>query len=702
VSTVADRTWHRTTVGPRAAATPAPETGIPQLGNPETWKSESGDLLEAPESFARSRVRNVSLIWSIAFHAVLMLMLGLLPLPGIPIPNVVQLTATDYEEVEPFEISQEFEVLDEMTFEIGSDGIDGSESMLALAPEVADTSEVLDLLDFVPSDQGTVQINQAVQVSTGLEYNANLTIRGTAGHGVSAAEGALDWLTQEILRSLQERKTAVVWLFDQSGSLLRQRQEIHERIDHIYEELGVIEAADHPSFQRHEDKPLLTMAYAFGEKVYSLLPKPTDNVEEIKRVIRDIELDETGIEHTFTAIQQAVKDSTRMRLPDPETGKPERNVIIVVFTDEVGDDQQKLEATIKMCRQHAMPVYVVGVPALFGRKEAYVKWIDPDPNYDQTPQWGEVDQGPETVLPEHLKLTFGRTRESEVPLDSGFGPYALTRLCVETGGVYFAVHPNRKLDRAVSRRDTEEFSSHIQHFFDTDIMRRYRPDYVPVDEYMRRVKGSKTRSSLVTAAQLSWVQPMVDPNLRFVKRDEATFVNQLTEAQKGAARIEPQLRRLYDVLKEGEADRERETTPRWRAGYDLAMGRVMAVKVRTEGYNAMLAQAKRGMRFEDEKNNTWVLEPSDEITFGSQAEKMAERAREYLERVVEQHVGTPWALLAQKELAIPIGWQWKEEYTDLSPPRERSGGNAGTPSPPSDDRARMLPPPKPTRPPPRL
>jgi hypothetical protein len=128
----------------------------------------------------------------------------------------------------------------------------------------------------------------------------------------------------------------------------------------------------------------------------------------------------------------------------------------------------------------------------------------------------------------------------------------------------------------------------------------------------------------------------------------------------------------------------------------------MAVKVRTEGYNAMLAQAKRGMRFEDEKNNTWVLEPSDEITFGSQAEKMAERAREYLERVVEQHVGTPWALLAQKELAIPIGWQWKEEYTDLSPPRERSGGNAGTPSPPSDDRARMLPPPKPTRPPPRL
>jgi hypothetical protein len=34
-------------------------------------------------------VRNVSLIWSIVFHAVLMLMLGLLPLPGIPNANIV-------------------------------------------------------------------------------------------------------------------------------------------------------------------------------------------------------------------------------------------------------------------------------------------------------------------------------------------------------------------------------------------------------------------------------------------------------------------------------------------------------------------------------------------------------------------------------------------------------------------------------------
>jgi hypothetical protein len=637
------------------------------------------------------------------FHIGLMIVLGLIPLPHRPQANVVILASPEVEEIEPFELSQEMVVAEEPTWEVGSEGLDGSEAMLSVAPEVSDLIEFEDFLEYHESPIGDIQINRAIEVTTGLHYNANLAIRGTVSEGVSATEGAIDRLTQEIVKSLEERKTTVVWLFDQSASLLGQRQEIYDRVEQIYEELGVIEAASHEAFARLEDKPLLTSLYAFGNQVTPLLKKPTDNVDEIKRLIAEIELDTTGVERTFTAVQMAVKQSASMRAIHPETGQPDRNVMMVIFTDEVGDDQEKLEETIKLCRRYAIPVYVVGVPAPFGRKTAYVKWVDPDPAFDQTPQWGEVDQGPESVWPEQIKLAFGNSREMDAPLDSGFGPYALTRLCYETGGIYFSVHPNRDLQRAVSRGQTAEFAAHLQYFFDSDIMRRYKPDLIPPNEYERQVKASKARTALVTAAQRSWVHPMESPTLRFVKRDEASFMNALTEAQKMAARIEPNLRQLHEILQQGEADRDKEPVPRWQVGFDLAIGRVMAVKVRTEGYNAMLAKAKRGMRFEDDKNNTWLLEPSDEITIGSQAEKMAERARQYLERVVSQHAGTPWALLAEKELATPMGWQWKEEFTDLSPPPPPSTpGNAGPPPPGRDDRARMLPPPKPTRPPPKL
>jgi hypothetical protein len=153
------------------------------------------------------------------------------------------------------------------------------------------------------------------------------------------------------------------------------------------------------------------------------------------------------------------------------------------------------------------------------------------------------------------------------------------------------------------------------------------------------------------------------------------------------------------MLRQGEADREKETILRWQAGYDLAIGRALAVKVRTETYNAMLAAAKRGLKPKDPKNNTWVLTPADEISVGSQYAKLGERAKMYLTRVVTDHPGTPWAMLAERELKDPLGWKWDEEFTDTTPRRMGDGtGNAN----PANDAKRMLTKPAPKRPPPKL
>jgi hypothetical protein len=233
-------------------------------------------------------------------------------------------------------------------------------------------------------------------------------------------------------------------------------------------------------------------------------------------------------------------------------------------------------------------------------------------------------------------------------------------------------------------------------------MRKYRPDYVTIDEYKRRITENKSRAALIEAARRSWISPMESPQLRFVKRSEAELANELTEAQKAAAKLEPKVVDLFNVLKLGETDRPKEASPRWQAGYDLAMGRVLAVRVRTEAYNAMLAKAKRGMNFENEKNNTWVLKPDDEISVGSQMEKMAEQARMYLQRVVDEHPSTPWALLASRELAEPVGWKWAEEFTDLAPNRGGAGNGNANPAPARNDARNMIKQGPPTRRPPKL
>jgi hypothetical protein len=80
--------------------------------------------------------------------------------------------------------------------------------------------------------------------------------------------------------------------------------------------------------------------------------------------------------------------------------------MLIVVTDERGDDLQVAEETINVCRFHAMPCYVMGVPSPFGRDKAYIKFVEFDPKYAQGEDWAEVDQGPESLFPERVKIGY--------------------------------------------------------------------------------------------------------------------------------------------------------------------------------------------------------------------------------------------------------------------------------------------------------
>lgn len=641
---------------------------------------------------------------SLLFHVAIIVALGVVPFLGDeqPVNEALTLLPTVEEELEEHEVQlpEEFSPSDRETPEVGANSSADADMALAAAEILSEIPDVPSPVEIRPIDVAPVEINNEIEMATGMLID-NLPVRGAAGVGTTGAVGAIDRITQDILLSLEERSTLVVWLFDQSGSLNRQRATINKRFDRIYHELGVIEAAGNPAFKRHEDKPLLTSVVAFGNELNFMLDKPTDQLAEIKEAVNSIKQDDTGTERVFSAIYATVQKYRKYRVQAPR-----RNVMLVVFTDEVGDDQAGLDNTVNLCRKLEVPIYVVGVPAPFGRDETLVKWVDPDPKYDQTPQWGRVSQGPESLFVERVKLRF-MGNDNPDPIDSGFGPFALTRLCYETGGIYFTVHPNRNVNRSVGRGETAAFSAHLKHFFDPETMRKYRPDYLPAKEYLRQANSNKARSSLLKAAQLSWLGQLEQPRLRFVKKSEAALATELLEAQKGAAKLEPQLRGLYETLALGEEDREEETSLRWQAGYDLAMGRVLAAKTRAEGYNAMLAQAKRGMKFKNPKNNTWVLRSSSEITTSSGIAKAGKAAEAYLKRVVDEHEGTPWALLAAKELKTPLGWKWTEQFTNLAPPPPRRPAPVNNNPPPRPRPARnetkkMLKRPPPKRPPPKL
>lgn len=628
---------------------------------------------------------------SLASHATVLVLLGLCT-QLTPIDSAPLLFSTPPPDViEPED--EAFRVSEELSVDVGALADGGAGNAAAAAPTEAMISEVSLELEPLAEIGDVPTFDVSTPLLTSPDPDNNLLVRGVGAVGTSGSRGAVDRLTGEILQSLEQRATLVVWLFDRSGSLGPQRDQIVERFDRVYEELGVAGYAPSAASDDREgdDEPLLTTVAAFASDVDFLTKRPTADVEAIKAAVRAITPDESGEENVFGAVIDSVERHKRHRLRQPR-----RNVMLVVLTDEAGDDQDRLDRAVDVCRKLQTPVYVVGAPAPFGRLEAYVRYVDPDPEFDQRPQWLPVRQGPESLLPERLRLGyFGRGDFNGPTLDSGFGPFGLTRLTAETGGFYIAVHPFRVDSGRANRRRRDQMASEIDYFFDERLMRRYRPDYVPTGEYRRRLASNAARQALVDAASLSWTAPLENVRLDFPKVDDAQFVNSLTRAQRSAAILEPQLERIVETLRRGEADRARLESPRWRAGFDLAMGRALASKVRAEGYNDLLAQAKLGMEFTSEKKDTWVLTPTEEVTGRARAAAEASDGKEYLERVVAEHEGTPWALLAQRELSRPMGWEWREEFRDVEARQERQNNSRQRRNRPQREA-------KPRRDPPRL
>ena len=625
-------------------------------------------------------------IVSAAFHVLLIALLARFIMNSTEDNAVVLEAQAPVEEtMDEQDVSLELN-FDEMEMEdIGGEGGDGELVTEVAAPTVdVLTVDMLNVEDnisdvgerFSPDDFSLTSANAFAPVS----------VKGSVGNGTSSATGAVDRLTQEILFSLEERATTVVWVFDQSASLIQQRDEIVQRFERIYRELGMIDEQGHSAFKNKGDSPLLTQVVAFGAD-YSVLCEPTSDVDAVKASIEGIETDSSGIENVMAAVIKTVALRKSDREIDRATREPKRNVKIIVVSDEAGDDVQLVGKAIQQSNLYQIPIYVIGIPAPFGRPETEVKWVDPNPEFDQTPQWAIVSQGPESILGERLHLDFGGDFRDLDMIDSGFGPFHLTRLCYETGGIYFAVHPNRAdPGREVRRKKTESYSAHLAYFFDPEVMRRYKPDYVSNKKYWENLENFPSRRALVDAASFTTTGDLKSPRMRFVKNDEADFVRDVTRAQRNAALIEPPLNRLYQILRAGEGGRDSEKSLRWQAGYDLAMGRAIAAKLRAETYNGMLALIKTQKKFSPAvdgkpQNNTWVLQPANATETGSQHRKLLDKATMYLERVVDKHPGTPWAMLAARELETPIGWQWVEEYNEPRPQEMRGNNNNRRPDP---------------------
>ncbi|MFO0944784.1 MAG: vWA domain-containing protein [Planctomycetota bacterium] len=258
--------------------------------------------------------------------------------------------------------------------------------------------------------------------SIGSSIKLGENVEGVRGTNLSAGSdaGSVDRLTMEILRQLEKSKVLVAWVMDASGSMSQRRGDVIKRFERIYHELGELD--------KGKEEILLTSIISFGNKTEFMTPKPTANMDEIRKAVHAIKIDDSGKENVFSAVKETC---LKLRRYQTQSG---RKLMIIVLTDEKGDDPSLVDDTVKLVTRNRTPVYVLGPMAPFCRKTVDVPYREPES--------GEVfmlpvEKGPETIQVEQISLPYWGAGPQYDLLPSGFGPYDLTRLARESGGIYF-------------------------------------------------------------------------------------------------------------------------------------------------------------------------------------------------------------------------------------------------------------------------
>lgn len=557
--------------------------------------------------------------------------------------------------------------------------IGGSEAPLTQQTRIDRENIVKD-----PELQVNVSVQEVPAVSMLGDDLGEAEVTGDVGAVVAGYGAALDRLSRELLRLMRSHRLLVVWMFDESESMKDDQEEIRQRIGRVYQELKLIEtdptAAGAGGTRKLQDI-LLTAVTSFGAAYHVHSPQPTAKVEDVIAAIGRVPVDNSGVENTFQALVAAISQFRSA------ASRGERKLVVVVVSDESGDDGEHVEEALQAARTARAPVYILGREAVFGSLYAHVRWRQPETGRIF---YLPIRRGPETPFAEQLQHDGFRKRlDSHM---SGFGPYEQVRICRDTGGIFFQL-PHEETD--LNDLDNREFQ-----MLD---LKEYLPDLSARIAYAQERDRSEFRRAIWEVIVL--LNPYEANNDWMNTPDEEYFpVNPQESASRVAQRLQ-QISKLLAAmtaaqqrLEQVRSLRPREPSQRWRANFDLIDAQLFAYRVRLFEYAIALGQFGKTMpqRIKNPRSNRWSIhhgsaelimpdaqqEQSLKVT-GEQLRQAHQRALDQLAFVIQEHPNTPWSRRAEWELSRRFGATFREHY--FPPPK---------PQPPGKPQPKPTPPPK--------
>ena len=621
----------------------------------------------------RQALQNIGALGiSTCIHAFILIFLGIATMSPEILESLDMIVVEPTEEEElleeemvTVELQQDMTPSDQMIQEPNASPAAGIPTSVgaAMFSEAQFENEISDT-QIEPTEMAAAEITLPSNVQDTLLTNIPLGSYGDPREVVDNIEQAMDRITQELVFMLQESDVLVVWLFDQSESMRNDQQEVRQRINQVYVELGLTDkaAGDH----------LLTAITSFGSGYLRHTKKPTSDLELIKKAINEVPIDPSGIELTCPAIVNAVNDHVSY------TARGKRQMALIVVSDESGNPEnnfQLLEAAVQSTQAAKCRCYFLGREAVFGYPHAYMRWRHPQTG---NMHWLKVDRGPETAFVEQLQ-TNGFRRRTDA-FSSGFGPYEQCRIARESGGIFFML-PTVELDLVRGELDKRRYKLKAMKPYLPDLNSRQfqfaKRDEYPLRTFIWQVILDLNPLNEQTAS-------IIEMRMRF-STDPATFLQQARAEQEKAKIYITYLAAAQKVMEEAHEFRRKELNARWQANYDLIYAQLIAYQARVYEYGAALEVFIRNPKqvpltqAPNRRLVGWDLTGQATLSAAQVSQPYIDRAIELYEKVIELHEGTPWSERATQELQRGFGMTVVPIYR--VPPRNIPAGVAPVPIP---------------------
>jgi hypothetical protein len=140
--------------------------------------------------------------------------------------------------------------------------------------------------------------------------------------------------------------------------------------------------------------------------------------------------------------------------------------------------------------------------------------------------------------------------------------------------------------------------------------------------------------------------------------DELRFKALVRDDSKEISRMVFVLQQAIDDLREVEEHRARETK-RWQANYDFIKARINAQLAYLEEHQGLLGRMRGELPPLDRAlYNGWQLASTDTLQTRT-SKGLAKVARGTYAKLIREHGGTPWEVLARREMLTAVGLEWR-------------------------------------------